>query len=108
MLEQRRGRQVQPERARRSPTHGANNPIDANNSNVAISPNVDRIIKARQIIRIKRRNNDAAEGPIFHLNSARQLNRPFSGRSSDDRLADEQFIVCGTYEVSKMLAIPEV
>ena len=63
----------------------------------ADDPEVDLVVKSREMIGIERGDHDAAERLVPVEEAARELHRPFAAGAADHRLADEQLVFAAVY-----------
>ena len=108
MPEERCAGNVGSDRHSGAPADGANDPVCADDADIAIALNVDRVVEPRQIGWIERGDDHAAERPVGILHAARELDRPLARDPPDDRLADEQVIALRASVNAKVLAVAQV
>ncbi len=108
MLEQICPGQIESERLRGRPASGANDSIRADDADIAVFADVDRVVEAGKVGGVERCNDHSAQRAVRLLDPARELDGPFSRCAANDRLADEQIIAPRAEVHPEMLAVAEV
>ena len=82
--------------------------VGADHPDIAFAADLDRIVEPREIGRVERRQDDAAERAVGALDAARELDRGAAGDAADHRLADEQPVLVRIDMDPEVLAVAQV